>query len=163
VVDRRSMMIALLSIYQRDIVDAGKEPEFLILISFLAAFAAVRLITHAIRSGRVRALRDVDARGTHVHHLVWGILLLLVSGFLAVTLAPGDHRSALAVAFGVGAALTLDEFALWLHLEDVYWSREGRTSVDAVVIAATLVAILLVGGHFWIHLGEAAAGLVPGA
>jgi hypothetical protein len=151
-----------LSIYQRDIVAAGKEPEFLILVSFLVAFAAVRLVTHAIRSGRVHALRDVHARGTHLHHLVWGILLLLVSGFLAITLQPGDGRNALAVAFGVGAALTLDEFALWLHLEDVYWTREGRTSVDVVVIAATLVALLLVGGHFWIHLGEAAAGLLPG-
>ena len=73
-----------------------------------------------------------------------------------------DQRTFLAVPFGVGAALTLDEFALWLHLEDNYWSKQGRTSIDAVVIAATLVAIGITGLSFVVDLAWAIQQRLPG-
>jgi hypothetical protein len=84
--------------------------------------------------------------GLHLHHLVWGIVLILVSGFLNFVLRPSSPGlEILAAAFGVGAGLTLDEFALWVHLEDVYWSTEGRASIDAVVVAALLGGLIVLG------------------
>jgi hypothetical protein len=143
-------------LYQRDIVDADKVPQFLILISFLLTFLAVRFITHSIRDQRFRRIfRNVSGKdGRHIHHLVWGILLLLISGYLALAFDPDRVRNLLAVLFGIGAALTLDEFALWLNLEDVYWAKQGRTSVDAVIVFATLVGMLLLGIQFWIDVGQ---------
>lgn len=141
-------------LYQRDIVDTGKVPQFLILISFLLAFLAVRFITHSIRDQRFRRIfRNVSGKGgRHIHHLVWGILLLLISGYLALAFDPDRVRNLLAVLFGVGAALTLDEFALWLNLEDVYWAEKGRSSVDAVIVFATLIGIILLGIPFWVDV-----------
>lgn len=86
--------------------------------------------------------------GTHLHHLVPGIILLMVSGYVAIALDPSVPREPMAVMFGIGLALTLDEFALWLHLEDVYWAKEGRQSVDAVVIVASIVAMGILGWSF---------------
>jgi len=142
--------------YQRDIVRAGKEAELLILITFLTTFAIVRLITHAIRDDRFkRVLRNVQTSGgLHIHHLVPGIILLILSGYLGIGLAADVDRNIAAVLFGIGAALTLDEFALWLHLEDVYWAKEGRDSIDAVVIVATILGIGLLGNAFFIDLGR---------
>jgi hypothetical protein len=81
-----------------------------------------------------------------VHHLVFGIVLLMLAGFLAFALQPDSPwLEILAVAFGVGMGLTLDEFALWLHLDDVYWAEEGRKSVDAVVLAALMGGALVLG------------------
>jgi hypothetical protein len=141
-------------LYQRDIVDTGKVPQFLILISFLLTFLAVRFITHSIRDQRFRRLfHNVSGKGgRHIHHLVWGILLLLISGYLALAFDPDRVRNLLAVLFGVGAALTLDEFALWLNLEDVYWAKQGRSSVDAVIVFATLLGMILLGFSFWVDL-----------
>ena len=82
--------------------------------------------------------------GVHVHHQVWGILLVLVVGLLTFRFRPeSPWIEILATLFGVGAALALDEFALWLHLEDVYWSEEGKKSIDAVMIAAVFGLVLL--------------------
>ena len=147
--------------YERHIVATGKQAQALILVSFLVTFVGVRLITHAIRAGRFhRVLRNiVTPGGTHFHHLVPGIILLLVSGYLGSGLELAHGRGLVAVLFGVGAALTLDEFALWLRLEDVYWAREGRASVDAVVIAATVVALGVLGRGFWVDFGRAVARL----
>ena len=120
-------------LYDHHIVDAGKQPQFFVLLSFLVTFLVVRLIAHTIRSGHgIRFVRNVKAGSTHIHHLVPGIILLLVSGYLGVAVDQ-SRREIVAILFGIGAALTLDEFALWLHLRDVYWEREGRTSVDAVI------------------------------
>jgi len=143
--------------YTHHILDAHKQPQALILVAFLVTFALVRFITHSIRAGRFkRVFHNVGTPGgTHLHHLVPGILLLLASGYLGIGLGPDVHRDGFAVMFGVGAALTLDEFALWLHLEDVYWAKEGRQSVDAVVIAATLSTLLILGWGFWLDLGRA--------
>jgi hypothetical protein len=83
--------------------------------------------------------------GLHVHHLVFGIVLLLATGFALALQPPSPWLEIVAGGFGIGAGLTLDEYALWLHLEDVYWAEEGRRSVDAVVIAAVLGGLLLMG------------------
>jgi hypothetical protein len=143
--------------YQTHVVAAGKEAQAVILASFLLTFLIVRFMTHSIRAGRFRFLfHNISTRGgTHVHHLVPGILLLLTSGYIGIGVAPTDHRSWQAVAFGVGAALTLDEFALWLNLKDVYWQRQGRASIDAVVVAATISALGILGWSLWADLGAA--------
>jgi len=142
--------------YVRHIIEAHKQPQMLLLVAFLVTFVIVRFITHSIRDHRfTRIFRNVSTGGTHLHHLVPGIILVLVSGYLAVSLPPAAPREPLAVPFGIGMALTLDEFALWLHLQDVYWAREGRESVDAVVIAATLIGLGLLGGQFWLDIVHA--------
>lgn len=115
------------------------------LAAFLVTFVATRLITRAIRLGR-GPFRDTSIGGVHVHHQVYGIFLLLVVGTAEFTWRPGPPVDAvLAVLFGIGAALTLDEFALWLRLDDVYWTPEGRRSVDAVLVAAVLGVALVLG------------------
>jgi hypothetical protein len=115
------------------------------LASFLLTFLATRAITRAIRLGR-GPFRNAKLGGVHVHHQVYGIFLVLGAGTAEFTYRPAvPWADVLAVLFGIGAALTLDEFALWLHLEDVYWEREGRSSVDAVLVALIVGALLLVG------------------
>jgi hypothetical protein len=83
--------------------------------------------------------------GLHVHHLVFGIVILLAAGFALALQPPSPWLEIFAAGFGIGAGLTLDEYALWLHLEDVYWAEEGRRSVDAVIIAAVIGGLLLMG------------------
>jgi hypothetical protein len=127
--------------------DPRRERLFLASVAFLVTFALIRALTYSIRYN-VGPFHNVTVGGAHVHHLVWGILLLLVVGYVALVEfgTSGPVSSFVtrlgAAAFGVGAALTLDEFALWLNLQDVYWERQGRLSVDAVLIFG---ALLLVG------------------
>ena len=116
-------------------------------LAFLATFLLTRFITHAIRAGR-GPFHDASVGGVHLHHQVYGIFLLLGTGTAEFAYRPeGLWGNVLAALFGAGAALTLDEFALWLHLEDVYWTREGRSSVDAVLIALLIGVLLLVGAN----------------
>lgn len=130
--------------YHDDIVVGGKEPLVLCLIAFVITFALTRLYT---RLARVRGWGSASAGGgIHLHHMVVGIVFLLGTGFVTVAFWPGSPgRELLGILFGVGAALTLDEFALWLYLRDVYWSPEGRSSIDATVIGLVFGALLLVG------------------
>jgi hypothetical protein len=109
----------------------------------------VRVIVHLIRAG-IGPFHNLSTGGTHVHHLVWGILLLLVAGYLAQLEADDSRRLRylVAVLFGVGAALTLDEFALWFFLADVYWERQGRDSVDVVIAFFGLLSLGVWGGPF---------------
>ena len=130
------------------------ERMFLASMAFFVAFAVIRAITHSIRAGR-GPFHDVVTKGGHIHHLVWGILLLLGVGYLwliqvGTGRAPGSHWPSrlTALLFGVAAALTLDEFALWLTFRDVYWEREGRLSIDAVVLFGSLLSIAVWGGPF---------------
>jgi hypothetical protein len=84
--------------------------------------------------------------GLHVHHLVFGIVTMMVAGtFGFASLGQSPYLEICAFFFGVGAGLTIDEFALWVYLEDVYWAQEGRSSIDATVIAAALIGLLVVG------------------
>lgn len=113
--------------------------------AFLVTFLATRAITRAIRRGR-GPFRNTSVGGVHVHHQVYGIFLLLGTGMLEFTYQPGwPWVQVLAVLFGVGAALTLDEFALWLRLDDVYWTQQGRSSVDAVLVALVVGVLMLLG------------------
>lgn len=137
--------------YTKDVVDAGKQPQLLFLLVFLVTFGIVRGITHAIRSGRF-GLKNVEVGRTHVHHLVWGILLLIGCGYGAIALDFFPSREVLAIGFGIGVGLTLDEFALWVELRDVYWGPDGRWSIDAVIVTAVLAALVLLGLHFWIEV-----------
>jgi hypothetical protein len=117
------------------------------LAAFLVTFLLTRAVTHAIRRGH-GPFRDTSVGGVHVHHQVYGIFLLLGSGTAEFTYRPGPPAvHVLAVLFGVGAALTLDEFALWLRLDDVYWTPEGRSSIDAVLVALVVGGLLLVGAN----------------
>jgi hypothetical protein len=141
------------SAYQDGIVDTGREPHFLFFVAFLLTFGFIRTSTHMIKAQVSWWPGNVSVGGTHIHHLVWGILLLLVTGYIAVAIAPDSPwREIIAVLFGVGTGLTLDEFALWLNLKDVYWEKEGRRSIDAVIIAAAVSGVLLVSLRGWIDV-----------
>lgn len=136
------------AISQHFLDDRGQRAGFILLGSFLAAFLFIRTSARLIRNPKVTWWPGsvTTKGGLHLHHLVWGIVLILVSGFLNFVLMPGSPwLEVLAAAFGVGAGLTLDEFALWIHLEDVYWSKEGRSSIDAVVVAALLGGLIVLG------------------
>jgi hypothetical protein len=113
-----------------------------ILGGFVTTFLGTRFITARIRAGRGR-LSDVTVGALHLHHVVWGVGLVLLSGLLEFALRPEWPRNAaLAIDFGAGTALILDEFALILYLRDVYWSREGRRSIQAVIVMAIALAML---------------------
>lgn len=136
--------------------------QFAMLCSFVGTFVLTRLIVRMIRSGR-GPFKNVKFGEVHVHHLVPGIVIMLVTGPVQFVIAPhGVVRTILACIFAAGAALTLDEYALWLHLTDVYWEDQGRKSVDAVVAVAGLGTLLTVvsnpfsrsqGENMWIYFG----------
>ncbi|MCV2396279.1 hypothetical protein OEB99_18365 [Actinotalea sp. M2MS4P-6] len=135
-----------------DLVDSGRAATIWLLLGFVVTFGVTRWVTVTIRRRAARgggsgsAIKDVHIGGVHVHHQVWGILLVLLTGVLELRFRPGSPwLEVLALLFGAGAALALDEFALWLHLEDVYWTEEGRKSIDAVLIAVVVGAALLAG------------------
>ena len=139
--------------YRRYLVDTGRSAALWMVIGFLVTYGVVRAITLHIRARNERdddqdgaAVKDVYIGGVHIHHQVWGILLLLLTGLLEFRFHPGPPwQEILGALFGVGAALALDEFALWLHLEDVYWTEEGRKSIDAVMVATVVGLAVLVG------------------
>src|SRR3954451_14103460 len=145
------MLASIGSLYDRAIVDTGRQSELLFFVAFLLSFGFIRTSAHVIRAQVSWWPGNVEVGGTHIHHLVWGILLLLICGYVGVAIHPGDPwREIVAVGFGIGTGLTLDEFALWLNLKDVYWSQEGRRSIDAVIVATALSGIVLVGLRSWI-------------
>ncbi|OLB82951.1 MAG: hypothetical protein E6I81_13095 [Chloroflexi bacterium] len=149
-------MGALKRLYQFHFRNERRERLFLASVAFLITFAIVRAITLTIRL-EIGPLRNVTAGGLHVHHLVWGILLLLVVSYvwlLEVGVGSSWIASLTAIAFGVGAALTLDEFALWLNLSDVYWARQGRQSIDAVLIFGGLLSAGVWGWPFFVGIAR---------
>ena len=129
--------------YTTNIVLSGKEPLILCLLAFLIAFGLTRLYT---RLARIKGWGSGSVHGVHLHHMVVGIIMVLVAGLVTIAASPASPWiDLLAIAFGVGAALTLDEFALWLYFRDVYWTDEGRSSIDATLMGLVLAALLLVG------------------
>jgi hypothetical protein len=130
-----------------DTAAPGRSTAFLVLTAFLVTFLFIRTSARLIRNPKVTWWPgNVESGGLHIHHLVWGICLVLIAGFLGFAAdlqSPWWHVSA--IGFGIGAGLTIDEFALWLYLRDVYWSQQGRLSVDAAIIA-TVFALLVVLG-----------------
>jgi hypothetical protein len=138
------------------IADRPRRRMFLASVAFLLTFGGVRLLVSLIVHNR-GPFGWVMVRGHHIHHLVWGILILLLVGY-GWLLDLGRSHSPLsiflsrlmAISYGVGAALTLDEFALWLDLEpDVYWSRQGRLSIDAVILFGGILCVGAWGAPFF--------------
>ena len=126
----------------------GQRAGFVLLLAFLISFLFIRTSARLMRSPRVPWWPGsvTTESGVHLHHLVWGIVLLLVAGFLGYVVNPDSPwNEVLAALFGIGAGLTLDEFALWIYLRDVYWAEEGRSSFDAVVVAAVLGGLIVLG------------------
>lgn len=149
-------MDALKKLYGFHFANERRERFFLASLAFLVTFAIVRLITYTIRAG-VGPFHNVTAGTTHIHHLVWGILLLLAVGYIWLSEAgvgSSGLANATALIYGVGAALTLDEFALWLNLRDVYWDAAGRTSVDVVLVFGGLLSVGWWGGPFFAGLAR---------
>jgi ABC-type multidrug transport system fused ATPase/permease subunit len=131
--------------WQRNIAEPGKAPLLLCLFAFVLTFLITRTIVRLIRAGR-GPFRNVSAGGMHVHHVVPGTILVILGGLMALGAAgSGAWRIAAGVVFGIGAALVLDEFALILHLSDVYWSQAGRASVNAVLLTAGIMGCVLLG------------------
>ncbi|MFI6683674.1 hypothetical protein [Streptomyces sp. NPDC050485] len=131
--------------FYRNITEPGKLPMLLALAAFVLTFLVTRSITRLIRAGR-GPFRNIRPGGLHIHHVVPGVVLTMIGGFGAV--GSGRHGIAaavFAVLFGTGAGLVLDEFALILHLDDVYWSENRRKSVEIVVMAAALMTLVLAG------------------
>jgi hypothetical protein len=148
-----------LAAYRRAFHDTRRERLFLSSVSFFTTFAVTRTITHAIRDGR-GPFHNLSAGGKHLHHLVFGIIGLLGSGYIWLIHVEqnqtGEGDDALAkfnsVLYGGASALTLDEFALWLDLADVYWSKQGRESVDAVMLFGGVLSIGLWGRTLFTEL-----------
>ena len=140
---------------QLDLIPHGRLPLVCCLVAFILTFFVTRTIVRYIRShadsGAPRKWwqpRNIGHGSLHIHHVVIGVILVMVSGLTMVTLAVNGGVPEFTVAsifFGIGAALVLDEFALILHLSDVYWAEDGRTSVDAVFAAVAVAGLLIVG------------------
>src|SRR4051794_16957937 len=142
----------LRTLYYRHFGDHKKERQLFSTGAFFLTFASVRAITHAIRAQR-GPFKNITAGGRHIHHMTFGIVGLLTVGYLwLLEIGTNDPRRAASrltsIGFGSGAALTLDEFALWLNLEDDYWTKQGRESIDAVALFGALLALSLLGRGF---------------
>lgn len=141
----------LLAIYKERFPESKRERLFLGSLGFFVTAFVVRGITLAIHNN-IGPFHDVSMHGRHIHHMVWGILLLLTVGYCWLTeIGTGAVDSwpiagrVTAMLYGVAAALILDEFALWLNLSDVYWQREGRESYEAMALFGSLLAMALFG------------------
>jgi len=115
-------------------------------MTFSGTFAVVRLSTHTIRArGAFGPFRNVTLRQRHIHHFVPGIVLALASGGASIVSRNEEHDKWLAMPFGLGAALTLDEAALLIELEDVYWTEEGVLSIQIALAAMAALGSLALG------------------
>ena len=128
------------------IPDRPRRRLFIASVSFFLTFAGVRAVVYAILH-QIPPFHFIEVGGRHIHHLVFGIIILLTVGYgWLCEIGSGSSGSSLflgrlmSILYGVGAALTLDEFALWLNLRDVYWSPEGRSSIDAIILFGALLA-----------------------
>ncbi len=136
-------LFPFIPLYTHHIFDSGRQTAFVVLVSFLVTFVCARGYT---RLARVHGWGSTSFGGVHTHHLVFGVVMVLAAGAMQFAFLPlddGPWQLLLAVIFGAGAALVLDEFALLFHLQDVYWEHEGRKSIDAVVIATLLGVLFL--------------------
>ena len=136
-------------------LDLGRRIALRVLITFLLTFVVLRAITAIIHyelfpHGPFRNL--VTASGLHIHHLFWGILLLMLTGFVALATRAELWHLRIAVIFGIAVGLTLDEFALWLRLADVYWSPEGIESLKAGAVVAALLGLYAFGQPLWLAI-----------
>ena len=142
---------------QHDIIDRGRFPLLCCLVAFILTFFVTRSFVRFIRHragtsapARWWQPRNIHIGSVHIHHVAFGVVLVMVSGLTMVSLSVNGQEPELtftAIAFGIGAALVLDEYALILHLSDVYWEEDGRSSVDAVFAAVAVAALLTMGLH----------------
>jgi hypothetical protein len=134
--------------WNEHILAHNRQGVFLVLVGFILSFAFIRMSTRLMRSPKVPWWPGsvVSDSGVHLHHLVFGIVTMMIAGTLGFT-AHGESPWAeiCGFLFGVGAGLTIDEFALWVYLDDVYWAEEGRSSIDATVIAAAAMGLVVLG------------------
>jgi len=138
------------------IPDRPRQRMFVASVSFLVTFVGVRILVGSI-THNIGPFHWVTVRGHHIHHLVWGILILLLVGYGWLLDLGRQHTPTsiffsrlMSVSYGVGAALTLDEFALWLNLDpEAYWSHEGRLSIDAVIVFGSILAAGAWGAPFF--------------
>lgn len=143
--------------FAHDVYDRGHLPLLCCLVAFILTFFVTRTFVRFIRHRSTTGVparwwhpRNVHVGGVHIHHVTFGVVLTLLSGLTLVTLSIDGHEPEFTIAatfFGIGAALVLDEYALILHLSDVYWSEDGRTSVDAVFAAVAVAGLLIMGLH----------------
>lgn len=128
--------------YTSSIYATGREPAFIMLLAFVVTFICARGYT---RLARIYGWGSASFDGVHTHHLVFGVILVLLAGGLmfGFTPEPGPFYLLLAAMFGSGTALVLDEYALIFHLQDVYWENEGRSSITAVILAAAIGSLFL--------------------
>ena len=134
--------------WNEHIIAHDRQGVFLVLVGFVLSFAFIRMSTRLMRSPKVPWWPGsvVSDSGVHLHHLVFGIVTMMVAGTLGfAALGESPYAEICAFGFGVGAGLTIDEFALWVYLDDVYWAEEGRSSIDATVIAAALMGLVVLG------------------
>jgi hypothetical protein len=129
-------------------VDYRRESALRVFVTFVVTFLLIRALTYGIRYQLLPVSNVVTSSGLHIHHFVWGIFILLLVGFVALSVNQARWHPLLAIAYAIGAALVLDEFALWLNLQDVYWTGPGRESIDAVVIFIALLLVGIWGGPF---------------
>lgn len=148
------------SLVHQHIPDRPRRRLLLASVGFFLTFACVRALTWSIHNN-IGPFHDVEMGGRHIHHLVWGITLLLAVGFgWLVEVGTGSSDGTILVSrlmsllYGVGAALTLDEFALWLNLRDVYWAREGRASIEVALMFGSLLAIGAFGAPLFAALAR---------
>jgi hypothetical protein len=135
-----------------DRLDRKSQIELVSWSAFTTTFTGVRLLTHAIRANR-GPFRNLSLGGEHLHHYMWGILMVSTSGGLALAMAPTeDSTTTLAAIYGAGTALIVDEFALLLDLQDVYWAKQGRISVDIGIGAIATIGTYLAAVPFWHHI-----------
>lgn len=136
-------LFPFIPLYTHHIYDGGRQTAFVVLVSFLITFLCARGYT---RLARTHGWGSASFGGVHAHHLVFGVVMVLLAGAMQFAFLPmddGPWQLVLAALFGSGAALVLDEFALLFHLQDVYWEHEGRKSIDAIVIATLLGVLFL--------------------
>jgi hypothetical protein len=141
-------------LFAQHIPERPKRRLFLAAVSFFLTFTVARSVAYS-NFHHIGPFHDIYIGGRHIHHLVFGIALLLAVGYSwLIEAGSGTDASArwaarlISLLYGAGAALTLDEFALWLNLEDVYWARQGRASIDAIILFGTLLLASIWGGKF---------------
>jgi lysyl-tRNA synthetase class 2 len=141
--------------FQQEIGDTGRLAAFLFFVALLGTFGFIRTSTWMIRKQVSWWPGNVSVGGTHVHHLVWGICAMMIFGYIGVVHQPDSPwREIVTVLFAIGMGLALDEFALWVELKDVYWEKEGRKSIDAMMVAGCLAGVMTVGFSAWLTLAD---------
>jgi hypothetical protein len=138
----------IVAAYQQH-VDYRRQAALLMWVAFIGTFVFLRALTFGIRYQILPVKNVVTSSGLHIHHFVWGIVILLIIGFLGITLWSERLHPWLGTIFGIGAALVIDEYALWLNLKDVYWLPAGRSSIDLAILIAAVLGLYYAADRFW--------------